>query len=627
MRTRLNLEIRHQGFALILLALLATLTTGCTAGNGLQIPAKNLDTFDTTTGRHFGNLSATKPPHTVAKPVVQQATNYQYQAPNVIPPRARSANINPRLIDPNVRHRTSNVQQAAYQYPATNPPTTGFQATAPRIGFQAQPVAAQNFGQFPNGFPLNGGIQDGAIQNGAFPNGTFQNGAIQNGSLGAPQTFLPGAAQGQLQQQFVQPQFAQPQFAQPQNGQLQFGQTQFQQPQIQQQFQQQAPSFFQTPTPLQTFPPNVVPLGPNGQLPTLPLDVFVSNAPTSQFRIGGTYGSENGLVGQAIFEERDFDIWAWPGRSPFPFRGGGQTLRLEAVPGSDLQRYLISFADPNFRNSDYSFSLSGYLFERRYFDWDEKRFGGRVGLGRVLSDYLTFDAGLRMESVTIDNPRLGTSPQLNEALGNSNLFLGSVGLTYDTRFDRRTNSRAPFVTPEGSYLNLKYSQAFGDFSFSRGEIDYRRHNMIYERPDGSGRHTIGFRTKLGFSGSSTPVFENFFAGGLSSLRGFDFRGISPVENGIRVGGEFQWLNSLEYMFPLDTNDNIYGVMFVDFGTVEESVELNSENFRVAPGLGLRLNLPFAGLGGAPLAFDFAFPVSTGTGDEEKSFHFMIGLSR
>ena len=153
MRTRLNLEIRHQGFALILLALLATLTTGCTAGNGLQIPAKNLATFDTTTGRHFGNLSATKPPHTVAKPVVQQATNYQYQAPNVIPPRARSANINPRLIDPNVRHRTSNVQQAAYQYPATNPPTTGFQATAPRIGFQAQPVAAQNFGQFPNGFP------------------------------------------------------------------------------------------------------------------------------------------------------------------------------------------------------------------------------------------------------------------------------------------------------------------------------------------------------------------------------------------------------------------------------------------------------------------------------------------
>ena len=174
---------------------------------------------------------------------------------------------------------------------------------------------------------------------------------------------------------------------------------------------------------------------------------------------------------------------------------------------------------------------------------------------------------------------------------------------------------------------MKFTQAFGDYSFSKGEIDFRNQRMIFQRPDLTGRHSIGYRTKLGFTGSDTPVFENFLAGGASTLRGFDFRGVSPVEGGVRVGGEFQWLNSIEYYFPLTQDDMIYGTMFVDFGTVEESVEINSDNFRVAPGLGLRINLPFAGLGGAPFAIDFAFPVDDAAGDDRQTVSFFFGALR
>ena len=67
-------------------------------------------------------------------------------------------------------------------------------------------------------------------------------------------------------------------------------------------------------------------------------------------------------------------------------------------------------------------------------------------------------------------------------------------------------------------------------------------------------------------------------------------------------------------------------MFCDFGTVEQEVEINSENFRVAPGFGLRVSAPGVGLG-APLAFDFAFPVSTADGDDEKIFSFNLGVQR
>ena len=354
------------------------------------------------------------------------------------------------------------------------------------------------------------------------------------------------------------------------------------------------------------------------------LDVVLTETQTGRINFGGAYNSDNGIVGQFVIDERNFDITAFP-RSfqeivdGTAFRGAGQTFRLELVPGNEVQRYLVSFGDPYLFNTAISFNFSAYLFDRRYFDWDEQRLGGRLALGYRLTPDLSVSAGVRMENVDISDPRLGTSPQLNAVLGDTDLYVGHVGIVRDTRDH-------PFLATEGSYLSMTYSQGFGEFDFARGDIDYRRYRLLYQRPDGSGRHTLSFGTRLGFTGSQTPVFENYFAGGFSSMRGFDFRGASPVENGVRVGGEFQWLNSLEYMFPLTADDMIKGVLFCDFGTVEDSITIDSDNFRVAPGFGFRIHMPAAGIG-APLAFDFAFPVSSSEFDEEQVFSFYLGVNR
>jgi outer membrane protein insertion porin family len=352
------------------------------------------------------------------------------------------------------------------------------------------------------------------------------------------------------------------------------------------------------------------------------LDVYVTETQTGRINFGGAYNSDNGLVGQFIVNETNFDITRWP-RSVreivdgTAWRGAGQQFRLEIVPGANLERYLVSFTEPYMLGTDYSFSMSAYLFTRQYFDWNEKRVGGRFSIGRRLTPDLSINAGLRLENVNLEDPRVTTSTKLNDALGKSNLNLFNVGLVRDTR-----NSQ--FQATEGSYLSLGYSQAFGDYSYARGDLDYRRYRLLYERPDGSGRHTLSFGTKLGFSGKSTPIFENYFAGGFSTLRGYDFRGAAPLDGGVRVGGAFQWLNTVEYMFPLTADDMVKGVVFCDFGTVEENVEINSENFRVAPGFGLRIHMPGAGIG-APLAFDFAFPTNSAVGDDEKVFSFYLGV--
>ena len=368
-----------------------------------------------------------------------------------------------------------------------------------------------------------------------------------------------------------------------------------------------------------------------GGVATLPIgsnyadiDVFVGEAQTGSINVGGAYNSDNGIVGQFVIDERNFDIRNFP-RSfqdildGTAWRGGGQAFRLELVPGRNVQRYLVSFSDPYFLDTDYSFSLSGYFFDRAFFDWDEQRVGGRISFGRRLTPDLAINFGLRLENVEISDPRLDTSDQLNDALGDNDLYLFNVGLIRDTRDH-------PFLATEGDYFAATYTQGFGDFDYPRGDIEYRRYRLLYERPDGSGRHTVSFGSRVGFSGSSTPIFENYFAGGFSTFRGFEFRGAAPVENGVRVGGEFQWLNTIEYLFPITADDMIKGVTFVDFGTVEENIEISGDNFRVAPGVGLRIHMPALGIG-APLAFDFAFPVSTAEGDDEKIFSFYLGLVR
>jgi RNA polymerase sigma factor (sigma-70 family) len=68
--------------------------------------------------------------------------------------------------------------------------------------------------------------------------------------------------------------------------------------------------------------------------------------------------------------------------------------------------------------------------------------------------------------------------------------------------------------------------------------------------------------------SQAPVSERFYAGGFRSLRGFAFRGVGPDSDG-GTGGDFQFLNSLEYQVPIKASDQFFLVGFLDSGTVEQ----------------------------------------------------------
>ncbi len=367
--------------------------------------------------------------------------------------------------------------------------------------------------------------------------------------------------------------------------------------------------------------PSVVPLPPVRQA-----DLIVEGYParTGRIMFGGAVNSDAGVTGQITIDERNFDITRFPTSfqdlfSGTAFRGAGQTFRLEAVPGNRFQRYTASFADPNlFGYLPISLSVSGFYYDRRFNDWNEGRTGGRLALGYRVTPDLSVSAGVSGQNVEISNPRIRGVDQLDRVLGDNELYSGSLALTHDTR-------NSPLQPSDGHYIKLNYEQTFGRFDYPKLEAQYRTYALVRERADRSGKQTLSYSLNLGFSGDDTPIFENYFAGGYATIRGFDFRGASPTESGIEVGGRFQFLNSVEYTFPITADDAFKGVAFVDFGTVEWDIEINSENFRVAPGFGFRVGIP--ALGPAPLAFDFAFPVAMADGDDERVFSFYMSAVR
>lgn len=349
------------------------------------------------------------------------------------------------------------------------------------------------------------------------------------------------------------------------------------------------------------------------------INAVAAEGRTGRIMFGAGVNSDNGVVGSFVWEENNFDLFAPPrsfsdivnGRA---FRGGGQRFRAEAAPGDIVSRYAVNWVDQFFMQTDNALSLSGFYYNRFFDDWQEDRVGGRIGLGRQLSPEASVNATLRLEEVTIKNPRVPTPAVLARTVGSNFLSTIRVSATNDTR-------NASILPGEGHFVELGFEQAVGDFMFSRFDGEGRRYFTLFKRPDDSGRQVLTASTKLGFSTSDTPVFERYYAGGFQSFRGFAYRGVSPQVGVVAIGGTFQSLTTLEYRLPVTADDMIQVVAFTDVGTVDNKVSFR--NFRATVGVGLRVMVP--AMGQVPLAFDFGFPVASEFFDDERIFSFYVGI--
>jgi outer membrane protein insertion porin family len=81
-----------------------------------------------------------------------------------------------------------------------------------------------------------------------------------------------------------------------------------------------------------------------------------------------------------------------------------------------------------------------------------------------------------------------------------------------------------------------------------------------------------FRAQAGLvtsnlSDEDPPIFERFYLGGMNDIRGYEGNKISPRddESNDRIGGTKKAFTNFEYLFPLNTEFGLIGVLFYDMG--------------------------------------------------------------
>jgi outer membrane protein insertion porin family len=131
---------------------------------------------------------------------------------------------------------------------------------------------------------------------------------------------------------------------------------------------------------------------------------------------------------------------------------------------------------------------------------------------------------------------------------------------------------------------------------------------------------FSMRGSVDYAIGSFPIFERYYAGA-PLIRGFEYRGAGPHDNGEPEGGDYRAILSAQYRHPIVAR-TLYGVLFCDTGTVTENFSLYGDP-RVSLGFGIRLFLPF--LGRAPLSLDFGFPVVEESDDDTQTVYFSLAL--
>ena len=140
--------------------------------------------------------------------------------------------------------------------------------------------------------------------------------------------------------------------------------------------------------------------------------------------------------------------------------------------------------------------------------------------------------------------------------------------------------------------------------------------FIYSLGDENNHQLIG-RSDLGYivteDFNKIPYNLRFFAGGDQSIRGFDYKNLSPEVEGYKVGGQALAVGSLEYNYQF--KEGWRAAVFSDFGNAYDKDFSNDTEYSV--GLGVRWESPIG-----PLRID----VASGISDEGHPIrlHFFIG---
>ncbi|MGH7589698.1 MAG: outer membrane protein assembly factor BamA [Gemmatimonadota bacterium] len=348
---------------------------------------------------------------------------------------------------------------------------------------------------------------------------------------------------------------------------------------------------------------------------TVDVVVTVVPSPTQIVRVGLGYGTEDLLRVSGSWLDRNF-------------LGGSRQLEVAGLYSGLERRAATSYRQPTFLVPDLDSSLTGFLRFDTENNYTVERLGASGRLGYRVSRRIQTSASLTVERDEFSNFDEGVLiPELGrDFLNPSRLMNMDLRAFYD-------GTDSLFMPSRGFRADLAYQVglpvASFDYGYHKIAVLFATYREIREGWVVAAKVLPGAISTFGGVQGRVPLFQRLFAGGATSVRGYERRQLGPKDDPAArgqerdpepIGGNALFETSLELRFPI--RGGFRGAAFVDAGNVwAEAGDLALGDLRYTPGIGVRYVTPIG-----PIRLDAARRTS---GEEEEFlprwvFHISIG---
>jgi outer membrane protein insertion porin family len=362
-------------------------------------------------------------------------------------------------------------------------------------------------------------------------------------------------------------------------------------------------------------------------LDEMDLNIEVTERFSGNLQVGIGYSQEQGVVLNLGFTHENIF-------------GTGNEVQFQFNNSDSSRQYVFSYDDPYYTANGIS---RGFNF--RVTDTD----AGENNTSNYLINQIRASVDYGIPLSEYDTVRVEIGAQQNDLKTTS----GSSIQVYD--FIKENGDKYDKDTPDDDVDGEKYNTVFTILGFTKdsrnrrifadegslnsislevdaGDLYYYKlrylHQTAFSLVDPL---ILNLKGRLGYGDGygnteNLPIYENFTAGGVRSVRGYEFNSLGPEDsNGDASGANFQVIGSTEVLFPIPavaSSETFRVGVYFDIGNVFEGTNsYDTSELRQSVGVSAKW---FSFIG--PLEFSYAIPINDKPEDSVQNFQFALGAT-
>jgi len=305
------------------------------------------------------------------------------------------------------------------------------------------------------------------------------------------------------------------------------------------------------------------------------------------------------------------------------FMGRGENISLFIQYGTRYKSYSLSFTEPYVLDKPLFLTMNIHNTLSIYpFMFTRQMKGGGLSLG-LKKGFWHVDFSYSNDYISLSDVNenyISSLPEFYRLIWFSNMRIAAISpVIYRTSVDSPIWPAAGTLYLYGVKLATKAIGSETDFISNWFEFTHY-HKFRWG-------HILGMHFKIqymkAFGDSTIPIYERIFLGGEQSLRGFEYYRVSPLENGVRIGGTKSVVFNLEYEIRMKDSPMAV-VLFFDAGNAfSENENISLGNLYYCTGIEGRVFIEMLRM---PFRIIFSYNPKLPT-NYDKNFTVRIGMGR